>query len=77
MITRDLIKSEIDKVPDEELPALYRIVKALEQPAEPMASASTGVEEWKVFLRETYGSTAPAPIERGAQGRSEVREPLE
>ena len=28
------------------------------------------------WIAETYGSTAEAPIERGDQGRFEIREPL-
>jgi hypothetical protein len=34
MVTKDLLKAEIDKVPEEHLGVLYRIVRALEEPAE-------------------------------------------
>ena len=73
MVTKDLLKAEIDKVPEEHLGVLYKIVKALEEPAreEPDEAA------WKAFIAETYGSTADAPIERGEQGSYAVREPLE
>jgi hypothetical protein len=75
VITRDEIKTEIDKVKDEFLPALYRIVKALEQPSELSNSSAQG--DWKAFIAETYGSTAADPLERGEQGRFEFREFLE
>jgi hypothetical protein len=74
MVTRDLIKSEIDKVEDEYLPALYRIVKSLEPTA---LSPANDRDDWRAFIAETYGSTAAAPLERGEQGVSEVREPME
>jgi hypothetical protein len=74
MVTRDRIKDEIDKVQDEYLPALYRIVKALE----PQGSSSPADRvDWRTFLAETYGSTATAPLEREEAGLFEVREPIE
>ena len=73
MVTKDLLKAEIDKVPEEHLGVLYKIVKALEEPARKELDEA----EWKAFIAETYGSTADAPIERGEQGSYEVREPLE
>jgi hypothetical protein len=74
MVIRELIKSEIDKVEDEYLPALYRIVKALEPTA---VSPTARQADWRAFLVETYGSTAAAPLERGEQGTPETREALE
>jgi hypothetical protein len=74
MVTRDLIKSEIDKVEDEYLPALYRIVKALEPAA---LSPANDQDAWRAFIAETYGSMAAAPLERGEQGTAEVRELME
>jgi len=73
MVTKELIKTEVDKVRDENLEALYAIVKALEEP-EP---APGGEESWQQFVASTYGSLADAPIERGAQGQFEARAPLE
>ena len=79
MVTKDLLKAEIDKVPDQNLGILYKIVKALEDPAEdteprlqPEDAAS-----WKEWIAATYGSMGDAPIERGEQGSYEVREPFE
>lgn len=73
MITRDEIKTEIDKVQEEYLPALYRIVKALESPGEPLVQP----DDWRAFIANTYGSTSADPIERGEQGNYEIRDPLE
>ncbi|HEX6901521.1 MAG TPA: hypothetical protein VF789_17470 [Thermoanaerobaculia bacterium] len=75
MITKELLKAEIDKVPDEHLGVLYRIVRALEGPAEECRPMDDS--EWKAWIAEMYGSTADAPIERGEQGTYEIREPLE
>lgn len=79
MITKALVKDEIDKVPSEHLPILYRIIQALEGPVEAMRGvrakkASPPQEDWHRFITETYGSFADAPIERGPQGRYEERE---
>ena len=78
-ITKERLKAEIDKVPEENLGILYRIVKALEEPREdsdlPVQAADATA--WKAWIAETYGSTADAPIERGEQGSYEVREPFE
>jgi hypothetical protein len=79
VITKELLKAEIDKVPEENLGVLYKIVKALEDPREE-TSARLQAEDtasWKAWVAETYGSTADAPIERGEQGSYEVREPFE
>lgn len=40
MVTKEEIKSEIEKVPDERLPELYRVVKRLARP-EPDSSKPT------------------------------------
>lgn len=77
MITKDLLKAEIDKVPEENLGVLYKIVKALEEPREEVRLRTEDAAAWKSWIAETYGSTADAPIERGEQGSYEVREPFE
>ena len=72
MVTKELIKTEIDKVQDEYLEALYRIVLALRitlSPSEPIPS-------WPVFIQKTYGCFADDPIERGNQGVSEIRDAI-
>ena len=77
MITKDLVKSEIDNVPEENLGVLYRIVKALEEPARSSIVSEPDESTWKARIAEAYGGTADAPLERGQQGSYEVREPLE
>jgi hypothetical protein len=77
VITKELLKAEIDKVPEENLGVLYKIVKALEEPRQEDQPRPADAAEWKSWIAETYGSTADAPIERGEQGSYEVREPLE
>jgi len=68
MTTRDLLKSEIEKVPDEYIEALYKIIKALEKPE----SKATG-KGWVDFIRQTYGCMHDSPISRGEQGTFEIR----
>jgi len=75
MTQRDRIKLEIDKVREENLPVLLKIVQALEEPVGP--SSQRRVSEWREFLEETYGSCHDAPIQRGVQGQLERREPIE
>lgn len=79
VITKELLKAEIDKVPEENLGVLYKIVKALEDPREETRARfqAGDATSWKAWVAETYGSTADAPIERGEQGSYEVREPFE
>ena len=68
MITKDIVKAEIDNVRDEYLEVLYRIIKALEMDIEMLNAESTtaeGVEiSWKDFIEETYGCLSDHPIER-------------
>lgn len=77
VITKEQLKAEIDKVPEENLGVLYKIVKALEEPRQEDRPRPADAAEWKSWIAEAYGSTADAPIERGEQGSYEVREPFE
>jgi len=72
MVTKELLKSEIDKVGDENLDVLYKIILSLEGSVDPEDS-----EGWSRFVAATYGSFADDPIERGEQGRYETRIPFE
>lgn len=76
-ITKEQIKSEIDKIRDENLAVLYRVVLALEEPTRlrPVKAdrAETDEASWRRFVAEMYGSMADAPIERGPQGTFESR----
>ena len=76
MITKELLKTEIDNVPEENFGVLYKIIKALEEPAGKKESTFQSQAEWRAFIAATYGSTSDAPLERGEQGSYEEREPL-
>lgn len=82
MITRHLLKREIDKVRDEHLTALYIIIKAFELPAgesifdADAARPETGLN-WERFIQETYGCLQDDPIERGSQGDDIYKDMLE
>lgn len=75
MITRELLKDEIDKIEDQYLDALYKIITAI-KPSYDTTSEMT-VTEWHQFIDETYGSLANDPIKRWPQGKYEIREPIE
>jgi hypothetical protein len=79
MMTKEIIKTEIDNLKDEYLEILYRIIKALEMPvtevSEPLEMINKQ-SEWHNFIQETYGCLADSPIERGEQGKYEVREAI-
>ena len=82
MITKELIKSEIEKVNDEYLELLYKIIQIFEAPSKVDGKATTnfvGKDEdfnWHAFIAQTYGCLAEAPIERGDQGTYEIRETI-
>jgi len=78
MITKEAIKTEIDKVQDGYLEVLYKIIKVFEgsghleiheRPKAPDFDKSA----WHDFVKETYGCLADDPIERGEQGIYEMR----
>jgi len=73
MINKEQIKAEIDNMKDEHLVILYKIIKALEVPAEEQVKQFSKKSEWHVFIQETYGCLSDAPIELGDQGVYEVR----
>lgn len=75
MITRELLKEEIDKIEDQYLDALYKIITAI-KPSHPTITEMT-VTEWHKFIDETYGSLASDPIQRWPQGEYEIRESIE
>ena len=74
LITKEQLKSEIENVPSEHWPVLYRIIRALEEPAAGMKRGNSLKRDWRQFVAETYGCMADAPIERGDQARFEIRE---
>ncbi len=79
-VTKEQIKSEIDKVRDEYLEVLYRIVQSLEgsDPGGPQLQAGAGDEAgWHRFVADMYGATADAPLQRWPEGTPEERHALE
>ena len=77
MITRHLLKREIDKVRDEHLTALYNIIKVFELPAGEVLCHTDVSFSWDRFIQETYGCLQDDPIERGNQGEYELREDMQ
>jgi hypothetical protein len=86
MITKQLLKDEIDYVQDAYLEALYKIIKAFRLPVgeelvihhtEKQLLGTSDVGEWQAFIQETYGCLADDPITRGEQGTFETREALQ
>jgi hypothetical protein len=83
MISRALLKSEIDNVKSEYLDVLYRIVKAFENGTSKgniaITSESQDVilnSDWPSFVDRTYGCMADSQISRGEQGVTERREEM-
>ena len=73
MATRDQVKAEVDKVDEEYLDVLYRMIVSLE---ERPSGGEDAAGSWSAFVAATYGCMADAPIERGEQGEPEVRDVL-
>lgn len=78
MVTKELLKTEIDNVQDEYLEILYKVIKAFESSSNMFNQTKDDTElNWHAFIQETYGCLADAPIERGSQGEDEIREIIE
>ena len=79
VITKELLKAEIDKVPESYFDVLYKIIQALINPLELIATSTNNYQQrnWANFVDETYGCLADDPIARGKQGEFEVREAME
>lgn len=85
-VTRELLKEEIEKVRDDYLDMLYQIIRVFEWPvsktipATPQSAEFLALKErseWYSFVQRTYGAFADDSIERGSEGRFEVREDIE
>ena len=86
MITKQVLKEEIDYVRDEYLEALYQIIRAFKSPVEEAHQTQkagkpsgfvTDASDWHTFIQDTYGCLSDDPIERGDQGSYERREDIE
>lgn len=76
-ISRELLKTEIDKVPEQDLEALHRIIRALIRQPQTSANSISRDVDWQTFVDQTYGSLANDPIIREPQGDYEIREDFE
>ncbi len=81
MITRELVKAEVEKVQTDYLEVLYKIIKIFVAPPKDdngkIAASLAGKDDefdWHAFIAQTYGCLADDPIERGDQGVCEVCE---
>ncbi len=80
MVTRELVKSEVDRVQSKYLDKLHRFIQTLIPASEQQPENNTritGRSRWQKFIKETYGILADSPIERGEQGQYEHREHFE
>jgi hypothetical protein len=85
MVTKELVKAEIEKVHDDDLELLYKIIKVFESPSRgkklPFSykrkiNKRDLERDWHQFIEDTYGCLAEDPIERGDQGEYEIREEI-
>jgi hypothetical protein len=86
MITKELVKAEVEKVRDDYLEVLYKIIKAFEAPPQmaivfdapqPKTARKDGELNWHAFIVQTYGCLTDDPITRGEQGKYEIREAIQ
>ena len=80
MITRELIKNQIDLVQDKDLDQLLLFVNALAKAPtikHRIVPPAIPNKEWQILIDTTAGIFASDPIERGSQGNYEQRETLE
>ena len=79
-VTRELVKSEIDRVQDFYLDILYQLIKLCEAPSNVKdgvgLSPDDAAADWHTFIQQTYGALSDDPIERPEQGSFEIREAL-
>jgi len=80
MVTKELLKSQIDKVAEEYFVVLYKIIKAfkssISDDTKKRFTKKDKIASWHQFIKETYGCLANDPIERGEQGEYEIREAM-
>ncbi len=81
MVNKQQIKDEIEKVREEDLMVIYRIIQALAKTSSIELSmqsetASKNVN-WIQFIDQMYGCLSDDPIQRGDQSKFEIREIME
>ncbi len=82
MVTKELLKKEIDNVREEYLYPLYKIIKTFEtpgaydDPVKTLAEKKFTSKEWSAFVDRFAGCLQDTPLQRGDQGTFEAREEL-
>lgn len=72
MMTKEQLKKEVEKVPDQYIDLLYMIIKALEK-----QGSKPTEKTWLEFIDNTFGCMNDSPIQRGKQGILENREEMQ
>lgn len=68
MITKEILKSEINKIQEDHLEWFYHLIKALETSLRNEKRQKDHDLKWHEFVQSTYGCLADTPIERPDQG---------
>ena len=81
LITKEIVKMEIDTLREYDLEVVYKLIKALEAPLWEMERLPQSFPEseqsaWERFVDQYAGCLRDAPITRGEQGAYDVREAL-
>jgi hypothetical protein len=82
VVTKALLKKEIDNVQEEYLLPLYKIIKTFEHSDDfdefklEREKKERKKEDWIKFINKFAGCLADTPIERGDQGNFDAREEL-
>lgn len=74
MISKDKLKSEIDKIDQRHHALIYRILRAFESEQQFSGEARSS---WSEFVESTYGCLEDDHLKRGQQGDFELREGIE
>jgi len=83
MITKNILKAQIDRIPYEYIGVIYRIIQIFENLTDDINenkikpsiyNQTYDKEEWLEFINDTYGCLKDDPIKRWEQGEFEVRE---
>jgi len=87
MITKNLLKAQIDRIPYEYIDVIYKIIQAFENITDNidekkrkkpgLYTQNYNKKEWLEFLNDTYGCFKNDPIKRWDQGEFEIRETIQ
>lgn len=64
MITKEIIKKEIDHVREDHLEIIYKIIKAFETESSRNEFKEKDAESWTEFVNKTYGCMKDDPISK-------------